>query len=168
MAERQLDLWSFLGQLSKRDLTAYDRLTDEQKKEAAAFVIMRWLTGTADPAQIVRLNTFVNPYAFSLGQEKGLLFKLLAASCTNSGGRYTWLKAPGSKSAKLRLEVIKAYYGVSTKEATGYTTVEDDTIIQMAEELGWDEEQLKKLKAEVGKDGPGRAEKAGGKQAKRR
>ena len=150
MAERQLDLWGFLGQLSKRDLSAYDRLTDEQKKEAAAFVIMRWLTGTADAAQIVRLNTFVNPYAFSLGQEKGLLFKLLAASCTNSGGRYTWLKAPGAKAQKLRLDVIKSYYGVSTKEASSYTTIEDGTVVQMAEELGWDDEQLKKLKKELG------------------
>jgi len=168
MAERQLDLWSFLAQLSKRDLTAYDRLTDEQKKEAAPFVIMRWLTGTADAAQIVRLNTFVNPYAFSLGQEKGLLFKLLAASCTGKGGRYSWLKAPGAKVARLRLDVIKEYYGVSTKEAATYTTIGDDTIVEMAEELGWDDEQLRKLKAEVGKDGPGRAEKAGSKSPKRR
>lgn len=161
-----LDLFAFLGQLSKRDMAAYDRLSDEAKRAAAPFTGMRWMTGTSDAAQIVRINTFVNPYVFSLGKEKALLFKLLAASATGKTGRYFWQRGPGAKTERLRLEVIKAYYAVSTREAVDYS-IDPQTIMDMAEELGWDEDELKKLKAEVAKDGSGSTEKLGSKPKKR-
>lgn len=160
------DLFAFLGTLSKRDLGAYTKLVPEAQKAVAPFVLMRWMTGTSDAAQIVRINTFVNPYAFSLGQDKDLLCKLLAAAATGKTGRYAWLKGPGSKSEKLRLEVIKQFYGVSTREASSYT-IDPESIMEMAAELGWDEDELKKLKAEVAKDGSGIAEKPGRKSPKR-
>lgn len=129
-------------------MTWYDRLSDDGKKAAAPFVIMRWLSGTSDPAQIVRLNTFVNPYAFALGQEKALLFKLLAAATTHKPKRYYWLKGPGVTSNKLSLEVVKQYYGWSTREAQ-LQSFEAPDLVTMAEELGWDADQLKKLKKEL-------------------
>lgn len=160
------DLFAFLGTLSKRDLTAYDKLSDEAKKAAAPFVVQRWLTGTSDAAQIVRVNTFVNPYTFSLGQDKTLLFKLLAAAATGKTSRYSWLKGPGSKNEKLRLEAIKQYYGISTREAASYA-IDSSSILEMAAELGWDDEELKKLKAEVTKDESGSTEKPSRKPSKR-
>jgi len=159
------DLFAGLDSLTAGDLNWYDKLSDDGKKAAAPFVIMRWLAGTSDPAQIVRLNTFVNPYAFSLGQEKALLFKLLAAATTHKLKRYYWLKAPGGTSNKLSLEVTKQYYGWSTREAE-LQPIEPDDLITMAEELGWDNDQLKKLKAEVEKDDAGRAKKPSSKSAK--
>jgi hypothetical protein len=160
------DLFAFLGTLSKRSLDAYDKLSPEGQKAVAPFVLQRWMTGTQDAAQIVRINTFVNPYAFSLGQDKALLCKLLAAAATGKTGRYSWVKGPGSKSEKLRLEVVKQFYSVSAREATSYN-IDTDSIMEMAAELGWDEDELKKLKAEVAKDEPGRAEKPSGKPKKR-
>jgi hypothetical protein len=154
----ELDLFGFLGVLSKRDLRAYEKLSPEAKKQAAPFVLMRWMTGTSDPAQIVRINTFVNPYIFSLGAEKGLLLSLLAAAATGNTARYYWQKGPGSKSEKLRLEVIRSFYDMSTREAADLN-IDSGDIMAMAEELGWDDDQLKKLKAEVAKDEPGNATK---------
>ena len=156
------DLFQGLSDLSKRNLQWYANLSDEDKKAAAPFVIARWMTGTNDHAQLMRLNTFVNPYLFSLGQEKGLLFSLLAAAATGKTKRYSWLKAPGTKSAtKLRIEAIKQYYDVSTREAVGYAdTIEAEDILSMAEECGWEKEELAKLKKEVG-DGSGSTKKAG-------
>lgn len=154
------DLFEGLAKLSSRDLQWYDRLSDEDKKAASPFVIARWMTGTSDQAQLVRINTFVNPYGFSLGQEKPLLFKLLAAAATGKSKRYKWMKAPGAKSAtKLRLEVIKQYYEASTREALSYAnTIEPEDILTMAEELGWEQDELKKLKKEVD-DGSGSTKK---------
>lgn len=147
------DLFQFLGQLNKRDLQAYDKLTDEGKKAAHPLVIMRWLSGTSDQAQIVRLNEFANKYVFSLGSEKPLLFKLLAASCTGKTGRTQWLKGPGGSSTRLSLEAIKAKYGCSTREAEHYIKLLDPTdILEYAEEAGWDKDQLKKLQTELGKE----------------
>jgi hypothetical protein len=155
------DLFPSLEKIASRDMEWYDKLSDEDKKSAAPFVIMRWLTGTKDSAQIVRINTFVNPYAFSLGQEKALLFKLLAASSTGKTRRFQWIKAPGKTASKLKTEAIKEYYNVSTREAALYVmNTSDDDAINMAEELGWEKEEVAKLKKEVS-NGNGSTEKAG-------
>ena len=144
------DLFDGLEKLSSGDSKWYDRLSSEDKKSASPFVISRWMTGTTDQAQLIRLNTFVNPYIFSLGHDKALLFKLLAAAATGKTKRYQWINNPGTKKAtKLRLEVIKEYYEVSNREAVLYTTILAEDILLMAQELGWDREELTKLKKEV-------------------
>ncbi|WP_407305369.1 hypothetical protein [Acinetobacter sp.] len=163
------DLFEGLSKLSGRDLQWYSKLSAEDQKAASPFVIARWMTGTSDQAQLVRINTFVNPYVFSLGQEKSLLFSLLAAAATGKTKRYKWMKAPGAKAAvKLRLEVIKQYYEVSTREAGGYAaTIDGEDILEMAENLGWEKEDLAKLKKEVG-DGSGNTQKPVGVKKKPR
>lgn len=158
------DLFQFLGQLSRKDMEAYDKLTSEAQKAVAPFVLMRWMSGTSDPAQVIALNEFVNPYAFALGQDKALLCRLLAASATGRTNRYRWIKGPGGKAEKLRLEVIKQYYEISDREACDYK-IDAETILAMADELGWDEDELKKLKKEV--DESGRTEKPSSKPKKR-
>jgi hypothetical protein len=160
-----LDLFSFLGTLSRRDLMAYEKLSPAAKKEAAPFVIMRWLAGVDDAAQIVRLNTFVNPYAFSLGAEKGLLFKLIAAAATGNSGRCQWLRGPGARGDKLKQQVIQSYYQCSSLEASEYV-IDAESILEMATELGYDEAELKKLKAEV-TDGPRKSPPVSSKSSKR-
>ena len=163
------DLFDGLHQLSKRDLQWYDKLSEEDKKAASPFVIARWMTGTSDPAQIIRLNTFVNPYCFSLGQDKALLFKLIAAAATGKTTRYQWLKSPGSKKAmKLSVTALSQYYDVSTREAALYLkTVNKEDIIEIAEQLGWEKDELTKLKKEVS-DEQGSSEKPSGVKKKPR
>jgi len=161
------DLFENLAKLSNGDLQWYDNLSEEDKKTASPLVLARWMTGTSDLAQLVRINTFVNPYGFSLGQEKSLLFKLLAAAATGKTRRYSWLKAPGTKvQVKQRVEVIKQYYGVSTREATIYAeTISGEDLLEMAEECGLDKDELAKLKKEVA-DGSGSTEGTGKGKAK--
>ena len=151
------DLFAFLGQLNRRDTKAFEKLTEDGQKVAHPLVIMRWLSGTGDRAQIIRLSAFVNRYVFSLGNEKPLLFKLLAAACTGKTARSSWLKGPGSTSTRLALEAIMSQYQCSTREAKGYLPLlETADVIQFAEEAGWDKDVLKKLANELDKDhGPG-------------
>ncbi len=149
MADRDsLDLFSFLDSLNSGDMQSYDKLDADAKKSAHPFIIMRWLCGTSNPAQIVRINTFVNPYVFSLGSEKPLLFKALAASTIHRPKRHYWLKAPGAKDDKLSTEAVKQYFGWSAREAQLHS-LSPKQIMEMAEELGWDSEELKKLKKEL-------------------
>jgi hypothetical protein len=153
MADRDaLDLFGFLGQLNRRDPLAYDKLTEEAQKVAHPLVIMRWLSGTRDPAQVIALNERANRYVFSLGTEKPLLFKLLAASCTGRTGRASWLKGPGSNNAKLTIQAIMAKYECSEREAREYVELLDDAdIVTCAEDAGWDKDQVKKLQVELKK-----------------
>ena len=162
MSRDSFDLFALLAQLNKRDMTAFTKLTEEGQKAASPLVIMRWLSGTSDPAQIIRLNEFVNRYVFSLGQEKPLLFKLMAAACTGRN-RATWLKGPTNTSTRLAIEAIMTQYDCSAREAKGYIELlAPSDIAQFAEEAGWDKDQLKKLDTELGReDGPRSTPKSG-------
>ena len=165
--KESFDLFAFLGQLNKRNLQAYDQLTEEGKKAAHPLVIMRWLSGTSDQAQIIRLNEFANKYVFSLGQEKPLLFKLLAASCTGKS-RASWIKGPGSISTRHAIEAIKARFHCSSREAELHLgSLDPADVLQFAEEAGWEKDQIKKLQTELGKDdGPGSTAKSSRKPKK--
>ena len=146
----KFDLFDMLAKLGKRDMSAYSSLDEEGKKAASPLVIMRWLSGTSDQAQIVRLNEFANKYVFSLGQDKDLLFKLLAASCTGKSSRFNWVKGPGSKNTKLAVQAVKSKFGCSIREADQHLRfLENSDVVQYAEEAGWDKDQLKKLQLEL-------------------
>jgi hypothetical protein len=152
----EFDLFAFLAKLNRRDLLAYDSLSPEQQKNAHPFIVLRWLSGTGDQAQIIRLNEFANRYVFSLGTEKPLLFKLLAAACTGKTQRASWIKGPGSKSEKLAIEAIKTQYECSTREARDYLPLLDAAdVVRFAEDAGWEKDAIKKLTTELGKDDTG-------------
>jgi len=157
MADRSsFDLFQGLAALGGKNREWFDSLSIEGQKAAAPFVMMRWMAGTSDEAQIVRLNTCVNPYIFSGTADKSALFKLLAAAATGRSKRFSWVKGPGTKAKKHSIEVIKAYYECSTREAITYKVSSED-LIEMSEELGHDKDEIMKLKKELD-DGSGRAE----------
>jgi hypothetical protein len=152
----EFDLFAFLGQLNAGKLTAYEDLSEEAQKAASPFVISRWLVGTSDPGQIIRMNAFVNPYVFPLGAEKNLLFKLMAASCTGPK-RVSYMKPPGStsKNPKLAVEVVMKVYDCSSREANHLLgLMSADDVLQCAEQAGLDKAEMTKLKAEY-KDSDG-------------
>lgn len=160
MEGKNFDLFEGLANLGKKNYNWYSGLSDAGKKSASPFVMARWMTGTSDQAQLVRINTFVNPYLFQLGAEKDLLFKLLAASATGRNVRYNWIKAPGAKTAvKLKIEVIKQFYDISTREANMYLkNIDEDDIMEMADQLGWEKADITALKKEFS-DGSGNTKK---------
>lgn len=150
------DLFALLSKLNRRDMKAYASLSEEGKKAAHPLILMRWLSGTSDAGQIVRLNTFVNKYVFALANEKELLFKLLAASCTGNTQRASWIKGPGRKSSKLAILAISQQYTCSSREAEQYLELlEPEDVVRYAEDAGWEKDALKKLSTELGKDDDG-------------
>lgn len=151
-------------------LTWFDGLTEDRQKKLSVFMIARMMAGTNDPVHILRMNRVFNPYHFGdamagvLTPRKSDHMKLLAVA---AGGRkvpYTWLKGPGSKAKKLAIECTMAYYDCSMREAQTYR-IDTDSLIEMAEELGWDKEEITKLKKELD-DGSGVTAKASSKPAK--
>lgn len=155
MAERKLDLFGLLGAISEKNLTYYEELPDESKKEFQPFVIMRWLTGTHSKRQVYFLNAVVNPFVFDLGQHHKLLMYYLLTLCTSGKQqRYTWTKPPSAtKVSKLVLTVICDYFAYTKRQAIDAAKLlSSEDILDYAEQLGWQKEDITKLKKEFKSD----------------
>lgn len=166
------DLFAGLADLSKKNEQGlsntewFDRLSAAAQKAAAPLVMMRWLSGTSDPAQIIRLNTVPNRFVFAGTADKSAVFKLLAIGTSGKSSRYSWIKGPASKVKTLSLAVISQYYEISIREASTYDIDAEDLLL-MAEDLGWDADDIKKLSKEV-QNGSSNTEKTSSKPTKRR
>lgn len=150
------DLFKFLGSISQGK-NVYSFLSDEDKKTFQPFTIQRWLTGTNDPYQVIKINE-VNKYIFlsafySENDKKiikefhsDLVFSLLTSKCSG-WKKYNWIPLPGNSS--ISIDIISGYYSCSTRVAKQYTKLLDySDLLEMAESLGYSKEQLKKLEKE--------------------
>lgn len=143
------------------DLTIFDLMTKinnkkfsdinnaEIEKLYVPFLIQRWLTGTSNQAQVFLINEYVNPYTFSLHKHKKLLW-LLSCIAVNSKQKYNWIKQKQQKKNNILIELISEYYKCSKREAIDYRSLlDDDDIINLAEMLGKDKEEITKIKKEL-------------------
>lgn len=147
-----LNIFSVIGSLNKKQYGFFALLSAEEQKALQPLVLQRWLSGTSDPAQVILLNEFVNPYVFPLHKHKELLVKLL--SITGSGGRAKWLKAKGkaTPSSPLTTNIIKSMYGYSTRDAIQASLLlTNDDVLELAAELGKQPDEIRALKAELKK-----------------
>jgi len=154
VAEHTLDIFWLLSQLDKKQHDVWEGLTDEQKKEVSPYVILRWMAGNIDePEQLVNLGDIASLYAFELGDEKELLLKVLAACSVGGPKRYSWV--PFKVTAKRKnkaLGLIASTYRWPMKhaaEAIHMFTIEE--LVQMAQDQGWQADELKDLKKELAK-----------------
>jgi hypothetical protein len=150
--EFALDIFHLLGQIDKNQTQFFSSLSDEQKKGYAPLIAMRWMAGTTDNRQILYLNELVNPFVFTIGDHKELLYKLQCAASSKIPRRYTWMTAKSTSGAKKdkALDVIMQYHNYGVREAKSVRRlVSNDDIIAMAEELGFQKDELAKLKKDI-------------------
>jgi hypothetical protein len=146
MTQNKLDIFDILKSIDNFDIEYFDNLTEDEIKTLHPLVIMRWLSGTKDLKQIVRVNSIVNPFVFSLHKERKLLTRLLLC-CSTSKKMYSWKKRKKQERSSLRSQLIQEYYDCTLKEALlldKSITLED--LVAMAEDVGYDNELIKKLK----------------------
>lgn len=151
MAEK-LDIFRVLNAANDKKREFWDELTEDERKAMQPLLIMRWMSGTQNPLQIILLNEFVNPYVFSLYKEKQLLWNLLVASNVGKKQRYVWNKQPGKSdpSRPTCVKVLQQYYHYSTKEAVqALQLLTRDDVLELAEELGYQQEDISKIKKEI-------------------
>ena len=150
----KLDIFKLLGDInSPKAGDIYEKLSDDERKGFAPLVVMRWMSGTSDERQIILLNEFVNPYVFSLGKHPHLLMQLLQVASSKTSKRYAWL---GIKSKKKQVEayrVIQEYFELSTRETKTYSLPPAEELLKMAEELGWQKDEISKLQKELKENG---------------
>lgn len=148
--EYKLDIFKLLAAIDKGDYHYYDKLSDEEKKDFSPLVVMRWMSGTDDPRQTIFLNELANPIVYSLNKHPGLMYKLLVCSSSKVQHRYKWVGNKKGSTKPKSLEVIKKYYGYSTRAAEDVRSLlSAAAIIEMAEELAYQKDEITKLKAEL-------------------
>lgn len=150
--ERALDVFQLLGRLDKKDYHVWETLNEDQKKEFSAFVTMRWMTGTSSAYQLVLLNELVNTTVFSLPDNKELLMKLLAVCSDGSSKRYQWInyKTGGKKKSGIGVKLISAVYNIPEHEAEDTIKhFSPEELVQMAENQGWQKDEVKELQKEL-------------------
>lgn len=146
-------MFETLNKISKKDRKYFQNLSEQEKKEFAPVVIMRWLAGIKDPAQIFFLNELVNPFVFDLYYHKDLLYKLMTICTDGSGHRYTWMKAKGkSISMPSTVKLVKMHYSYSTTEAQSALEILNEAdVLELAEAYALDKDEIAKIKTEYKK-----------------
>lgn len=145
-----LDIFKVLDRINARDFGAFRDFSEPEKKSFQPYIAMKWMLGTTDKQQILRLNARVNPYMFSLGNHKELLYMLLCASTNGKARRYSWVK-PASNTGKfaVTLGVIEEHYKYSAKQAIqALPLFSKEEILDIAQYLGRQSEELTKIKNE--------------------
>jgi hypothetical protein len=152
MATERLDIFRVLGAADAKQEDFYEKLTDEERKTFLPFLVTRWMSGTQDPGQIVLINEFANPYMFSLTSHKQLLWQLLTVCNSGRKQRYVWNKLPAKRESgkPTTIKVIRQFFKYSTKEAVDVLDIlSRDDIIGLAEQLGWQPDEIAKIRREL-------------------
>lgn len=148
----KLDIFKTLNSISTKDSSFFDNLSEEEQKAFQPLVVMRWLSGTKKPLQIIFLNELVNPLVFSIPNHKKLLVQLMAACSPGRSQRYVWNKNKSKKSTSMpkTVGVIKEYFGYNTRDAKDSLVLLDNaTVVEMCEDLGWQKEDLRQVQKEL-------------------
>lgn len=152
MAAERLDIFRVLKAADTKDTTFYSALEDEEKKQLQPFLVMRWLTGTYSKQQVFMINEVLNPYVFSLYQHKELLWKLSTICTSGKSQRYVWNKIE-TKNVEhpISVMIIQEFMGYNSKDAVNVLKLLDpNDIVEMAEELGWQDDEINKSRKELG------------------
>ena len=154
MADYKLDIFELLSKInSSKSGDIYTKLSDDEKKGFAPLIVMRWMSGTSDERQIILLNEFVNKNVFTLAKHPHLLMQLLQVASSKTSKRYQWIGVKSKKKNTLRKRAVKEFFNMSEREIGLMSPFPHDTeIMEMAESLGWEKEDINSLKKEM-KDG---------------
>lgn len=147
--------------MSNKDRTFYRGLTEEEQKSIFPLVLMRWLSGTKNAQQIYFLNELVNPFVFAIHRHKELLLDLMTICAPGRTQRYYWNKAQSKRttSTPKTIGVIRNYFGYNTLEAISVLPLLSvKTIVEYAEELGAQPDEIKVIKKELKEHKPANQE----------
>jgi len=152
--ERALDMFEVLARIDQKDYSIWDTLSEDQIKEVSPYMLLRWMTGTNNDKQLIFLNRIVNTLLFSVGNDhKELMLKLLTVSSQGGVKRYKWQNHKTLKKAgtKLSLQAVKEYTKESERHAIeAMRLYSPQDILEMGEDLGWQPDEIKALKKELG------------------
>lgn len=150
----KLDIFKLIDRLQRKDINFFSSLSEEEKKGFQPVVVQRWISGTNNSNQIIAINEFLNRYVFSLSKHPELLYYLMTVPFTGKHKRACkWIASKKiSSSFPISEDVIRQTYGYNSKDALeSMKLLSNEDILEMAEVLGFQSEQISKLKTEIKK-----------------
>jgi hypothetical protein len=152
--EYKLDMFQVLPQIDKKNAHFIDGLTEDEIKGFVPYTTMRWLSGTNSAYQIMFINELVNPFMFSLGTHKGLLYKLMTVCGSGKTQRYKWNSVTSKKATNTPylVSMVKDYYGYNTMNAIDALKILSKAdLLNIAEHLGRQKDEIVKINNELKK-----------------
>lgn len=150
MSKYSTDIFSVLSAIDKKDFSFFEKLSEKEMKDISPFILMRWLSGTVEPAQIYLLNELVNSHVFSLQKHKELMIRLLMLCTDGKVKRYKWSKLKNTSNSPNCIGVIKEYFKYNNKEAKdALQLLSKQDILSYAEQLGRQDDELTKIRKEL-------------------
>ena len=148
----KFDIFKILDKITHDDREWIDTLSEDELKEIHPYVLQMWLKGANNSIddRIQLMNVVSNPYIFSLGNHKKLLYKLLCVS--NGFGIDTRCnfrrKNAVNKPTKIIKLVSDAYNISPSKAENAMTLLVWVQIESIAEFQGYQSDEIKGLKKE--------------------
>lgn len=143
--EKALDIFALFGELDRKNFDLWETWTEEQRKEFSPFMTLRWLAGTHEPEQLVKLGDIACACLFEFSDKKELMLKVLTA-CTASGPkRYKWMPPKGAaKSSSKMLELVAETYGMPQRHARDLMSLfSKDELTELGRAAGMQDDEVK-------------------------
>lgn len=148
----KLDIFETLKAIDNKQYDYYSKLPDDLKKQFNSYMLLRWSYGTNEDRHLIDINDLVNRFCFNFYYHPELVYLLLTSASNGSTKHYKWKGVKKKKSFPMRTQVIQQVYNYSEREANMYVNYyTKDEFVELAEKLGWEKEEINKLKKEFSK-----------------
>lgn len=158
----KLDLFrKLLPALDRRDFKLYKNLSDEEKKGFADIVALRYMSCTETENKetieyLIQASNGANKHLWNPALSKHPELKYLTLAAIGIGHRikHAYIKAPMGKKRNMKVfQVLRNFYPTaSLDELQLFLDMNDvDALIEIAEMLGMQKEEIKEYKKEVKK-----------------
>ena len=151
MSSYKLNLTKVLTNINASNFDFIDTLSDEELKGFTPYVLIKYLKHPDCNFEVrnILLNEVLNPYIISLSKHPKLLYKLMCIACgMNDGARYNYMKT--TNNTDMRHKIIGEYYEYTYNEGLEVINIFNDSdFIEMAEDMGYDSKDIKKVKGDL-------------------
>jgi len=149
----KVDIFKLLNGIASNKMDALDNLSEEELKTVSPYVLQMWIKGADNNLEnrLVLTNEFANQYMFPLGDHPKLLYRLLCYSNDfDEETKFYYQKKKKIKTHNFTLKTLMKYYGYDERHASDIIPLlSAEDILSIGEELGYEKEDVKKLKNET-------------------
>lgn len=147
--KKHIQLSDMLRAIDMNDLSFYENLSDDGKKEFSSWMAMRWGScSDSNPEHyLLMVNSLVNVDFSALSKHPDLQWKLLSICGTGSHNRHSWVAPPKKeKTDRIFTFLISLYPEMKKSDIEMLKKMLDDSEIKdLAKSAGYSDKDIKEL-----------------------